>query len=155
MSQNQSHKIQDFNQYIAMKLGELWSWTWFKLGATTGIAIPTTLFGVSAKIIMFLIIMTVLDWITGIIKAKKNGEKITSKKSLNTGYKGLMYTSLILASFLVSLIFPDYIKIHEWMIIYLFLIEFHSVIENVTEAGIKLPLGMDIWLKKMLNTYKK
>lgn len=154
MAHEPTHKLQDFNQYIGLKFQDIGNGLLLKLGITATIAVPTSIFGIDLQVIVGLCVMGVIDFVTGLVRAKKKGEVISSKKMLNTGYKAILYGSLILASFLVAQVFPEYAPIHQWSALFLFLVEFHSVIENITEGGVILPKEISNWLKKMMNTHK-
>jgi phage-related holin len=143
--------MEDFSVYVLAKLQDLWEGILLKLGITTAVAFPVTFLGVDWNVIGVLVGMSLLDLITGLTRAKKKGQPIQSKKLLNTGYKAILYGAMIGASFLITQVFPDYVALHKYSVVFLILVEFHSVLENITQAGVLLPKEVREWLKKHIN----
>jgi phage-related holin len=152
---NHTHKMEDFSTYLVGKLEEVWHGLFVKLGVTSAvIALPTTFLGLEWNVIFALVGMSFLDLVTGLVKAKKKKQPIQSKKLLNTAYKAILYSAVIAASYLITQIFPDYVSLHEWSAIFLILVEFHSVLENITQAGVILPPQIREWLSSKINIEK-
>lgn len=89
-------------------------------------AFLTPVFGVMAAMVCLIII----DFITGVYAAWRNGENISSRKLGNTLSKFLLYNLMVLAAFLIeTLIVPEvpFIKIVGG---YVALTEFKSIGEN-------------------------
>lgn len=119
----------------------------------------TTIFGIEWLLFLGYLILNLLDYITGTIKAKiKNTE--SSSKGLIGIVKKVCYWILILVSFLVSFLLVqigtkininlDFIMFFGWFTLACLIInEGRSIIENFIEIGIKVP----DFLLKGLNTY--
>lgn len=148
-------QIQDIKSYVEATSANIAAGGVVKFWAALALVIPAEILGVSTKMIGVLVMLSVIDFITGIVRAKMTKKKISSSKAANTLFKGLMYAALIFASWGVSLIFNDYVHIHFLAVSFLILVEFHSVLENITEAGILLPAPVNAWLKDKLNLHEE
>lgn len=94
--------------------------------------------------ILWLGVFVFLDLVTGIIKAKKKGEQIRSKKLGNSITKIVMYFISILCSKVMDDVFlhTGYLPftITQACIAFIGITEFKSILENVSEI-----LGMPIY----------
>ena len=147
-------QIGEVKSYVSTTGGHIGEGWLAKLFLSIGITVLAQIFGVSSTMIAVLVMMSILDFITGLLRAKIKGEVISSSKAANTLFKGLMYACLIVASWGVSLIFNDYLPIHYLAVAFLMLVEFHSILENMVEAEIGLPPQMLDWVRKTLNMFK-
>lgn len=148
-----SEKSVQLSTYLSYKLEELWNAFWLKIGVSTVIAFPTMIFGVDSLWIVVLFSMTLLDLISGVLRSKVKGQEINSRRLLDSVIKSFLYGLFILASYLVSLLFDGYIHLHSLAVTFLVLVEFVSFLENIMEAGVKLPFGIHDWAQKMLNKF--
>lgn len=93
--------------------------------------------------------LNVIDYITGVIKARKNHVE-NSTKGVNGVLKKLSYWLMILTGFIVSMIFRqlgdviginlDFSVVIGWFVMAsLFINEIRSIIENFVEAGFNVP----------------
>lgn len=114
------------------------------------------LFGEGKAVIHFLIFMIVLDLITGYMKAFSSKSKMSFKSSLN--YVGLMKKLGIIIAVMVAAT-VDAVSIHiangQLHVALIFtvamiIMECLSVVENLEEVGVKVPLLTDL-LHKMSN----
>lgn len=128
------------SEYILKKLHDAWNGIWFKLGATTLITIPVTLLGIDTKIILVFVSLFILDFVSGIIRSVAIGNKLTSLKAFDSVIKGSMYLVFILSSWLVTLVFNEYIPFHVGAVTLGIVIEFRSILENIRDAKISIPL---------------
>lgn len=130
----------EVHEYLASKFNDAWNHAWGYLGATGVVAIPATIFGVDSHIIYVLFGLYILDFITGIIRTISIGETVSSRRAFDGVLKGILYITFILASYFMTIVFSDYAPIHIWAIIFTCSIEFKSILENIKEAKITLPI---------------
>jgi phage-related holin len=103
---------------------------------------------------LWLGVFILFDLITGILKTKKAGEPLNSKKMSQTATKTLMYFMLIIAShiidtqFFIGVFLP--IKIAQLASGFLAVTEFKSITENISEV-----LGVPIWQYIKDKIYRK
>lgn len=150
-----TEKTIQLSEYISYQFQNIWAWFWVRIGVSSMIAFPTMIFGVDTLWILVLFAMLVLDFISGIIKAKIKEEQITSRKMFNSVVKAILYVLFIAGSYLMTLLFKEYVPLHSLAVTFLVLVEFVSFIENVLDAGVKLPFGIQEWVRVMLNKHKK
>lgn len=144
--------------YAPMKPGE------YLTGLTVGII--SWLFGDLAYGVGVLIFLTVIDFITGLLKAGSDGA-VESTKMARTGYKLAGYVVLIAA---LNLFFGGYLPtvpglepetkligpgllfffnlVPHFVTMVLNLREINSIVENLAQAGL-IPKGMATWLGKI------
>lgn len=85
-------------------------------------------------ILITMTFLLVVDMITGIIASSKRGEKITSKKLSNTITKIFLYNVVIISSFLIqSYVITDFHYLVEIVAGILCIIEFYSLVENMSD----------------------
>ena len=129
----------------------------------------TSIFGIEWILFAGYLILNILDYITGIVKAKLQ-KKETSNKGLIGILKKLCYWILIGVSFLISYLLVQIgIKINiniEFIILFgwftltcLIINETRSIIENLIEIGIEVPdflkNGLEIYEKMISNKIDK
>lgn len=120
----------------------------------------TTIFGIEWVLFMGYLLLNLIDYLTGTIKAKVN-----KVENSNKGIKGILrkvsYWILIVISFLISYLLMqlgnkinidlEFIMIFGWFtLICLIINESRSIIENLVQIGIDVPIP----LKKGLETYQ-
>lgn len=116
-----------------------------------------------ALILLFTVIVVVMDFITGIIGAKAQGEKITSKKGYQGFWKKMaLFTALCFGFFLdyfipycvgqIGITLPDGCAIFGMTIgCYIVINEAISISENIYKAN---PSILPKWITKMLESAK-
>lgn len=120
---------------------------YFSVKLLPSLFLPTFsfLFGIeNSKILLALLILVIIDFITGIYSAYKAGEHIESRKAIKSAVKISMYGMMIAASHLTAFAIPFNAYIEEAVMAFLALTELISVIENVGKMGYAIP-------KKLLN----
>ena len=124
---------------------------YFDLKLIPSILIPTFgfLFGFESQSIMLgLMALVVMDFITGIASAKKNGEPIRSRSAVKSAYKVAIYGLLVSAGHITEQIVPLTTYIEEAVTTFLALTELISIIENVGKMGFAIP-------QKLLNQLQR
>lgn len=120
----------------------------------------TSILGIEWTLFAGYLILNVLDYLTGTIKSKVNKTENSSKGSLGI-LKKICYWILILISFLISFLLLqlgykiniqlDFIMFFGWFTLTCLIInETRSILENLIEIGIDVPL----FLKKGLEVYQ-
>jgi toxin secretion/phage lysis holin len=94
--------------------------------------------------LMALLIIIIIDFVTGIIASRYCGQQIKSSKIFRTALKILIYFGSISASFLVEKIIGYNIGVDEILIIFLGITELISILENMGRLGFAVP-------KKVIN----
>lgn len=87
-------------------------------------------------------VMISFDWITGVLAAKKQGERIVSGGFFRTFVKFSMYAIGIVSTRMLEIILQDKISIPFASLLagFIFVIEYKSVMENISKAT-----GVDVW----------
>ncbi len=119
----------------------------------------TSLFGVEWILFLGYLILNILDYITGTIKSKVKKTESSSKGLIGI-IKKISYWILILISFLISFLLVqlgakldmnlEFIMLFGWFTLACLIInESRSIIENLIEIGIEVPViltkGLDIY----------
>lgn len=91
-------------------------------------------------LLLTVIILTSCDLFTGIIAAKKRGEKIHSRGLERTIIKCVLFCIAICLSHLMEIRFFDWLPMTSIIAGYICVVEFKSNIENISEYT-----GIDIW----------
>lgn len=104
-------------------------------------AIGTFLFaGLSANALLALMILIIVDYVTGISVAKKEGELISSKLSLKTPIKILVYYTMIASGHLVEYGVPAQIQfLDDTILTFLLITEFLSILRHFGRLGYRTP----------------
>lgn len=96
--------------------------------------------GLSTNALIGLIILIVIDYITGILVAKKNGVLISSKQSLRTPVKVLVYYTMIACGHIVEFGVPAQIQfVDDTILTFLLITEFLSILKHFGNLGYKTP----------------
>jgi len=85
-------------------------------------------------------IMIAMDFLTGVWKNLKKGEKFSSSKMSNTISKMVLYQIAILTGFLLEIYIIPILPVSKIVAGFLATTEFQSLIENIGEIT-----GIDIW----------
>ncbi len=120
----------------------------------------TSTFGIEWVLFLGYLILNIIDYITGTIKARTNKSE-SSSKGLNGIIKKVCYWILIGVSFLVSFLLVqlgnkininlEFIMLFGWFTLACLIVnETRSIIENFVEIGINVPS----FLKKGLEVYE-
>jgi phage-related holin len=98
----------------------------------TGVAL-LAVFAPIKSVVLVVGVLIVADLITGILAARKRGEKITSAGFRRTIVKGLVYQSSILLGHLTEqyLVGNDVVSITKIVAAVIGLVEFTSILENL------------------------
>lgn len=101
------------------------------------------------KAMIAVMVLIIMDFITGLIAAKRGGDEIKSSKIFRTVIKTLIYFILISAAHLCELAAPlTRSFLDEMVIAFLALTEMVSLLENVGKMGFAVP-------KKLLNKLRE
>ncbi len=96
--------------------------------------------GLSTNALIGLIILIVIDYITGILVAKKNGELISSKQSLRTPVKVLVYYTMVACGHIVEYGVPTPVQfVDDTILTFLLITEFLSILKHFGNLGYKTP----------------
>jgi|SRR3972149_8504349 len=107
----------------------------------------------NTKLMIALLLLVVMDFITGVISAYKNKEVITSQKCFHTPLKIFIYGILVSGGHLVEIATGiTFLSIDELIISYLALTEFISLLENADKMGYQTPKTL---LNKLRDIKKK
>lgn len=87
-------------------------------------------------------IMVAFDWITGMARARKQGEKIISGGFYRTFVKYLMYAIGILSTRMMEVILKDKIDVPFASLLagFIIVIEYKSIMENISAV-----VGVNLW----------
>lgn len=100
------------------------------------------------EMIYALMFLAMIDFITGLFSAKINGLEITSKKSMRSASKFVVYILFIAAAHLSESILPGETFFENIVTSFLALTEFISIIENIGGMGFAIP-------QQLLNKLRK
>lgn len=89
--------------------------------------------------IWVVIVLVVIDSMTGIWAARETGETISSKKFITTVPKLLRYLIFIAVGHLLQTTIPFNLYIENIIIVFLATTEFISITENLGKAGMPIP----------------
>lgn len=95
-------------------------------------------------ILKCLMLLVVIDFVTGIISAYMSGDAITSRRAVKSAFKVAIYGVLISSAHLSEKIIPSGLFIETIVSSFLALTEFVSILENTGKMGYGIP-------KKLLN----
>lgn len=96
--------------------------------------------GLSTNALIGLLLLIVIDYVTGIISAKRNGEFISSKQSLRTPIKVLVYYTMIASGHIVEYGVPAPIQfIDDTILTFLLVTEFISILKHFGNLGYRTP----------------
>lgn len=127
-------------------------------------SVPVIILGVELKLLTLVVAAIALDTFTGIVKSlalnsRPKGmrvrtwlnKEIKSSKLKNMFIKFCLYSATILASYMLSLVSPEYLKIHSLVVMTLIFVEIKSIFENIAEAGGPIPKSTLDWIKKIVS----
>lgn len=92
--------------------------------------------------INMLLLLVVIDFITGLASAKAKGDVITSRKASRSAIKVVVYLLLIASAHLAEVIIPGDSFFETVVISFLALTEFISILENIGKMGYAIPLKL-------------
>lgn len=103
------------------------------------------LFGMNNAIVLqALVVLVIIDFITGVLGAYLEKEVVTSRKAVKSAYKLVVYALLVAGAHVASIIIPVHLFLDEIVTSFLALTELISIIENTGKMGYAIP-------KKLLN----
>lgn len=91
------------------------------------------------KLMLGLVTLIVMDFVTGVIAAKKLGHPIQSRNAVKSAYKIAVYGLLVSAGHITEVIVPLTTYIEEVVMTFLALTELISIVENVGRMGFAIP----------------
>ena len=113
------------------------------------ISFITILTGVNFQLYESIIILLVLDLITGLMRSVRRRKRIRSYKLINTIKKFILYTIFLISAHQLVKISSLLIWVDEFSASFLAITEMLSIIENLSQAGILIPK----WFIKKLQKY--
>ncbi len=90
-------------------------------------------------IIQALILLVIMDMITGIWSAYVTGEIVTSRRAVRSAYKLVVYGLLVSGSHLAEVILPGQFFLEQVVTSFLGITELISIIENSGKMGFAVP----------------
>ncbi len=114
------------------------------------VAVLAAIFGTYWYVFATFLILNVVDWITGWIKAKKKKEESSKVGSIGA-VKKLGYWAVVLVAFQIASVFVNFGKdmlgvdlsflhlIGWWVLAMLIVNEARSILENLVELGVNVP----------------
>ncbi len=122
---------------LATGIGEYFS---FKIVPSFIVPAAAFLFGAdSYQIMLALLVLTGIDFVTGVSSAKVIGEPIKSRRAVRSAFKVAVYGLLVSAGHLTESIVPGNFFIEEVVMTFLALTELISIIENIGKMGFAIP----------------
>ncbi len=123
-----------------------------KYNAVAGAAVAalTIIFGTYWYVFVAFLVLNIVDWITGWIKANKKKEE-SSRVGAIGAVKKLGYWAVVLVAFLIASVFVHFGNdmlgidlsflhlIGWWVLAMLIVNEARSILENLVELGVKVP----------------
>lgn len=92
--------------------------------------------------INMLILLVVIDFVTGLSSSKVKGEVITSRKAARSAIKVVVYLLFVASAHLAEVIIPGDSFFETVVISFLALTEFISILENIGKMGYAIPLKL-------------
>lgn len=114
------------------------------------VAVLTAIFGTYWYVFATFLILNVIDWITGWVKANRKKEE-SSKVGAIGAVKKLGYWAVVLVAFLIASVFVHFGRdmlgvdlsflhlIGWWVLAMLIVNEARSILENLVELGVRVP----------------
>ncbi len=106
-------------------------WIWVKVVSATVTGALIELLDYDPKLIVLLSLLLIVDTITGMLAARRNGIRITSRGMRDTIKKILEYTALLITFSAIAAAFEVLVWMREAAFAYVALTEAKSIIENV------------------------
>lgn len=120
-----------------------------KILASASVTLYTLFFGaIPYNVASAVVILVIMDMVTGLMASKKSGAIITSKRAFATAGKLAVYGLLISAGHLTEVVIGFDMKIDESIMIILAVTELISILENGAVLGYSIP-------QKLLNRLKE
>lgn len=105
--------------------------------------------GLSTKALIALLVLIIIDYIVAIWHAKQNNELISSKLSLKTPIKMLVYYTMIASGHMVEYGLPEPMQyLDDTMLTFLLVTELISILKHFGDLGYKTP-------SKLINNLKE
>ncbi|MCM1122387.1 MAG: phage holin family protein [Eubacterium sp.] len=114
------------------------------------VAVLTAVFGTYWYVFAAFLVLNVIDWITGWVKANKKKEE-SSKVGAIGAVKKLGYWAMVLVAFLIASVFVhfghdmlgldlSFLHLIGWWVLAMLIVnEARSILENLVELGYKVP----------------
>lgn len=90
------------------------------------------------NILWILLLLIMIDWVTGILAAIKNEVPVQSRRLASTAYKFIVYFSLIVTAKLCGDAL-GFDKIEKLVIVFYVAVEAYSIVENAEKLGVPIP----------------
>lgn len=126
--------------------------TWKLLGSSL-LAIFTHIAGADWLAYEILFILVIIDSFTGVAAAINIKQKISSRRFFRTGYKLLLYFSLIIAAHQLVRITGLIEWVETFMVLFLASTELLSIIENAHKLGIPIPAWVSTKIENTINAF--
>ncbi len=122
----------------------------YNAAAGAAVAIFTAIFGTYWYVFAAFLLLNVIDWITGWIKANKKKEESSTVGAIGV-FKKLGYWAVVLVAFIISGVFVQFGNdmlgvdlsflhlIGWWVLAMLIVNEARSILENLVELGYDVP----------------
>jgi toxin secretion/phage lysis holin len=130
--------ILEHSSYIGTLFAKLFQNFWAKI-VTSGVLSALFFSEGSIQPLTALVFLVILDFLMGIIAAKKCGEEIKSRKAFRTALKLFIYIIMAWAAHLTTLAGLDWAHLDLIVVAFLAVTEFISLIENAGRMGYAVP----------------
>jgi toxin secretion/phage lysis holin len=93
-------------------------------------------------ILLGVVVLTIVDFVTGILAAKKEGKTIESRIMVKSAVKLFVYTMMVITTHLIDVAFgliTTAVSLEKATLLFLTATEGFSIFENVTSSGIRVP----------------
>lgn len=142
------HRFSDIKQYILNSGSEICSYAISKCIISLAYVIYSFLFDpTKAEAHIAIMVLIVVDFVTGLASAKMTGETITSGKIFHTAIKIIVYFTFIASASVTETAVPTVSAFcDETIIAFLAFTELISVTENIGKMGFAVPKK---WLNKL------
>lgn len=135
--------MMEFLHNIRLALTGVFEYFNFKTAASLLVTIGMYMVGAEhISALNALLILVVIDFITGLSSAKVKGDVITSRKASRSAVKLVVYILLVTSAHLAETIMPGDSFFETIVISFLALTEFISILENIGRMGYAVPLKL-------------
>lgn len=139
--------IQEFIHNIKLLWTGVWEFAMTKILFSLVSSLGVFAFGIEhAVIVKSLILLVVIDFVTGVWSARVTGEHISSRRAVKSAYKLVMYGLLIAGAHLTEVILPGKTYLEDIVTGFLAVTELISILENSGRMGYAIPQKL---LKKL------
>lgn len=112
----------------------------FRCASVVGLLTYSFFFGsIQQELIIGVIVLCLMDMVTGIMASVKTGQSIESRRLLKTAIKLFVYLMMISAGHLTETIVNFDFKADEIIMAVLAVTELISILENASRMGYKIP----------------